>query len=174
MRRVNVDAGVRPFTAGRARAWSRAAMAAAVLCGAAGWFVASVGGAPADVEWRAYAASNAGTKYSPLDQIDRTTVKDLRMAWRQSAVPGELVKFGAGVRTVNFENTPIMVDGVLYIGTGLGTVAALDPKTGAVKWLEGAPKPRARARPRWDPAAVAWPTGPTAASRACSPCVAAT
>ena len=76
---------------------------------------------------------------SPVDQINRTTVKELRIAWRQAAVPGELAKFGAGVRTVNFENTPIMVNGLLYIGTGLGTVAALDPKTGAVRWLEETP-----------------------------------
>src|SRR5229473_3371517 len=87
-------------------------------------------------EWRAYAASNAGSKYSALDQINRDTIKNLRIAWRQSATPGELARFAAGVKTSNFENTPLMVDGLLYIGTGLGTVAALDPKSGKVVWLE--------------------------------------
>ena len=38
-------------------------------------------------EWRAYAADKAGTKYSPLDQIDAETVHDLRVAWRQSTIP---------------------------------------------------------------------------------------
>jgi len=93
------------------------------------------------VEWRAYAANNAGTKYSALDQINRDNVKDLRIAWRQSAVPGDLARLGANVKTVNFENTPLMVDGQLYVGTGLGTVAALDPKTGKVVWLEETPEP---------------------------------
>ena len=32
-----------------------------------------------DGEWRAYAADKAGTKYSPLDQIDATNVNDLRI-----------------------------------------------------------------------------------------------
>jgi quinoprotein glucose dehydrogenase len=88
------------------------------------------------VEWRAYAGDNAGTKYSTLDQINRDNVKDLRIAWRQSALPGDLARFGSKVRTVNFENTPLMVNGLLYLGTALGTVAALDPKTGRVVWLE--------------------------------------
>ena len=44
------------------------------------------------------------------------------------------------MKTVNFENTPLMVDGLLYLGTGLGTVAALDPKSGSVVWLEETPE----------------------------------
>ncbi len=93
------------------------------------------------VEWRSYAASNAGTKYSGLDQIRPDNVQNLRIAWRQSAVPGELAARGAGVRTVNFENTPLMVDGLLYVGSGLGTVVALDPKSGKVVWHEETPEP---------------------------------
>jgi quinoprotein glucose dehydrogenase len=94
-----------------------------------------------DGEWRAYAADNAGTKYSRLDQINRNNVKDLRIAWRQSALPGDLARLGDKVRTVNFENTPLMVNGLLYVGTALGTVAALDPKSGQVVWLEEAIEP---------------------------------
>src|SRR5258708_39162429 len=75
------------------------------------------------VEWRAYAADNAGTKYSTLDQINRDNVKALRIAWRQSALPRDLARFGGKVKTVNFENTPLMVNGLLYLGTALGTVA---------------------------------------------------
>ncbi len=33
-------------------------------------------------EWRSYAAEPGSTKYSPLDQINRDNVKDLRIAWR--------------------------------------------------------------------------------------------
>ena len=90
-------------------------------------------------EWGAYAGDNGGTKYSPLDQINKDTVKNLRIAWRQSAVPGELATLGAKVRPANFENTPVMIGGLLYLGTALGTVAALDPATGKVVWLEELP-----------------------------------
>ena len=45
-------------------------------------------------EWPAYGGSNASTKYSALDQINSSTVKDLRIVWRQSATP---VEIGRGV-----------------------------------------------------------------------------
>ena len=48
-------------------------------------------------EWRGYAGSNAGLKYSPLDQINKDNVKNLRIAWRQSAMPAE-VRRGAEER----------------------------------------------------------------------------
>ena len=47
-------------------------------------------GTAAGAEWRAYAGTTASTKYSPLDQINRNTVKNLRIAWRQSVTPVEV------------------------------------------------------------------------------------
>src|SRR5687768_9501002 len=41
-------------------------------------------------EWRAYAADKRGSRYSPLDQINKETVAKLRMVWRQSVIPAEL------------------------------------------------------------------------------------
>jgi quinoprotein glucose dehydrogenase len=38
-------------------------------------------------EWRSCGATNASTKYSPLDQINKDTIKDVRIAWRQSVIP---------------------------------------------------------------------------------------
>src|SRR5262245_33307390 len=38
--------------------------------------------APSNVEWKYYGADAGGTKYSPLDQINKDNVKDLRIAWR--------------------------------------------------------------------------------------------
>ena len=38
-------------------------------------------------EWPAYAADNASTKYSPIDQITRDNVKQVQIVWRQSATP---------------------------------------------------------------------------------------
>ena len=37
-------------------------------------------------EWRSYSGDQGSTKYAPLDQINRTNVKNLRIAWRRPAV----------------------------------------------------------------------------------------
>jgi quinoprotein glucose dehydrogenase len=87
-------------------------------------------------EWRHYAATAGSSKYSPLDQINAATVKNLRIAWRQSAVPLEMRKGRSAVPLpVNWQVTPIMADGLLYTSTGDSGVAALDPTTGRVVWF---------------------------------------
>ena len=43
-------------------------------------------------EWRAYGADKAGSKYSPLDQINRDNFTDLEIAWRWKSVDGFLSK----------------------------------------------------------------------------------
>src|SRR5215471_5367234 len=111
--------------------WVLAALTAAVV-----GVAATIGGRAADqktAEWRAYGGDKASTKYSPLDQINKDTVKNLRIAWRQPGVPVELAGAFPGARTsTNYEHTPLMVDGLLYMSTGVGTVAALDARTGKV------------------------------------------
>jgi quinoprotein glucose dehydrogenase len=97
--------------------------------------------AGATTEWRAWAADQASTRYSPLDQINRDTVKNLKIAWRQSANPDVLKQAVPGLRPAptNYQNTPLMIDGLVYMSTGIGTVAALDAATGDVKWFEKPP-----------------------------------
>src|SRR5262245_8225887 len=63
-------------------------------------------------EWRYYGGDAGSTKYSPLDQINKTNVKDLRIAWRWRTD-----NFGA-VPDYNYEVTPLMVGGVLYATAG--------------------------------------------------------
>src|SRR2546425_11407962 len=46
-------------------------------------------------DWKAYAGSNAGLRYSPLDQIKAGNVKNLRIVWRQSVTP-KAVRQGPG------------------------------------------------------------------------------
>jgi quinoprotein glucose dehydrogenase len=93
------------------------------------------GAVDATGEWRAYAGTNASAKYAPLDQIDRSNVSRLRIAWRQSAMPAEVRR---GRQTVpvptNYQVTPLMVGGLLYATAGDGSVVALNPGTGAVVW----------------------------------------
>ena len=90
-------------------------------------------------EWRAYAADKAGSKYSPLDQIDAESVHDLRVVWRQSTIP-ESTREGNTMRAPGAsQNTPLMAGGLLYISTALGMVTALDAATGEVVWFDAPP-----------------------------------
>jgi quinoprotein glucose dehydrogenase len=100
-------------------------------------------------EWRAYGGTNASTRYSSLDQINRTTVSNLRIAWRQSATPRELRTGRPDPPTLpNYQHTPLMVDGLLYVSTGYGTIAALDGATGKVIWFDDPPKRAGQAESR--------------------------
>ncbi|MBV8730633.1 MAG: PQQ-binding-like beta-propeller repeat protein [Acidobacteriia bacterium] len=80
------------------------------------------GKAPVFGDWPMYAGNLAGTKYSPLTQIDAMNVSRLAPAWSY-----RLAERGA------FETTPIVVDGVMYLPAG-NKVVALDPQTGNEIW----------------------------------------
>ena len=72
-------------------------------------------------EWRAYAADKTNSRYSPLDQINRDTASRLRVAWRQSVIPPELRERWPNATVPNVsQNTPLMVDGLLYVSTAVG------------------------------------------------------
>ena len=114
----------------------RGSIALAVAAGVAVWTLA---GSAADKnrEWPAYSGDTASTKYSSLDQINKSTVKSLRVAWRQSSVPDELKAIFAGAQgSPNWQNTPIMAGGLLYMSSAVGTIVALDPATGKVVWFD--------------------------------------
>jgi quinoprotein glucose dehydrogenase len=88
-----------------------------------------------DGEWRTYAGTNAGAKYSALDLIDKNNVKNLKIAWRQSAMP-EVIRAGRSsiALPVNYQTTPVMVGNLLYLTASDGSVIALNPGTGAPVW----------------------------------------
>jgi quinoprotein glucose dehydrogenase len=80
-------------------------------------------------EWRVYGGDFGSTKYSPLDQINRENVKDLKIVWRWKTD-----NFGP-TPEYRSEATPLMVHGVLYTTAGLRrNVAALDAATGETLW----------------------------------------
>jgi quinoprotein glucose dehydrogenase len=88
-------------------------------------------------EWPVYGGDKASRKYSPLDQINRDNVKNLQIAWRQSATPLETRKGAANAPVpASYQHTPLMVGGLLFMNTGFGTAAALDPATGKVVWFD--------------------------------------
>ncbi len=86
--------------------------------------------APTTIEWAAYGRNAAGDRNSPASQINRDNVKTLVAAWTYRT--GELD--AKTRRPAKLEVTPLMVDGMLYISTPLGKVAALDPLTGKERW----------------------------------------
>ena len=87
-------------------------------------------------EWQYYSGDNAATKYSPLDQINKSNVASLKIAWRRPQVDASLLK-GESIRLLNnFRSTPIMVDGVLYASNGVGLAEAFDPETGQTIWVQ--------------------------------------
>ena len=90
------------------------------------------GPAPGLGEWPHYARDLAATHYSPLDQITPENVGQMRVAWEWK--PGEKDMPEFGTRPGAFQNTPLMIDGVLYVSTPYNQVAALDPETGQERW----------------------------------------
>jgi len=103
-------------------------------------------------EWRSYGGDPGHTKYSPLDQITRDNVSELRVAWTWTSVDemlrakNPIIRDGRMFRTYAHEVTPLVVDGVLYTTTNLGQIAAIEPTTGKTLWsydpglyLEGRP-----------------------------------
>ena len=88
------------------------------------------------VEWRFYSGDNGATKYSPLDQIDKSNVANLKLAWRRPQVDADLLAANPVRLLNNFRSTPIMVHGVLYASNGVGLAEAFDPGTGKTLWVQ--------------------------------------
>ncbi|QNI34995.1 PQQ-binding-like beta-propeller repeat protein [Alloacidobacterium dinghuense] len=74
-------------------------------------------------EWPVYGGQLAQDHYSPLNQINRTNVKNLQVAWT----------FDTG-ETGGFQSSPIIVGGILYSYTPSQKVIALDAATGKLLW----------------------------------------
>jgi quinoprotein glucose dehydrogenase len=83
---------------------------------------------PAD--WPMFNRDLAGTRYSPLAQINTRNVDTLKPAWSyRLQPPGFRFATASGLS----ELTPIVVNGVMYISTAT-RIAALDPETGKETW----------------------------------------
>ena len=70
--------------------------------------------------WPQYNRTANAWRYSPLDQINKENVGKLSVAW--IAQGGDI--------TMGIQETPIVIDGVIYSITSGNKVAALDGKTG--------------------------------------------
>jgi len=83
-------------------------------------------------DWPYYGGDAGGTRYSPLAQINRKNVTQLKIAWEYHT--GDVSDGTGGRRKSAFETTPIVVDGMMYLTTPFNRVIALDPETGQEKW----------------------------------------
>ena len=90
--------------------------------------------APQD-EWRFYGGDQGSRKYSPLAQINKDNVKDLKVAWKWDSPDLKLQLENRMLQSFAFELTPLMVDGVLYVSTSLSQVAAINAQTGETIWV---------------------------------------
>ncbi|MDT8397422.1 MAG: PQQ-binding-like beta-propeller repeat protein [Pseudomonadales bacterium] len=84
---------------------------------------------PAPEDWLMFSRSYDAQRFSPLGQIDRSNVKDLRMAWSR----------GMGQGTV--ESIPLVHDGIMYVLAPGAEILALDATTGDKLWSYQRPLP---------------------------------
>jgi quinoprotein glucose dehydrogenase len=119
-----------PFLGGRA---GRAALAMTwVLLFGCRPRTAPPSGGPV-AEWPYYGGDPGGERFSPLTQINKSNVKALKVAWIYHT--GDVSDGTRYARRSEFEATPIVVDGVLYVSTAFNRVVALDPETGRERWI---------------------------------------
>jgi len=84
-----------------------------------------------DGDWPAYGRTQAGTRYSPLSQINDKNVGQLTQAW--SFQTGD-VKTDNDPGEFTSEVTPLMIRDTLYLCTPHQKLFALDAATGKPKW----------------------------------------
>ena len=77
---------------------------------------------PSPNDWLMFRRTYDGWGYSPLDQIDRDNVGELRLAWVWSMEDGRN------------QPTPLVHDGVMFLANPNGVVQALDARTGEGLW----------------------------------------
>ncbi len=78
--------------------------------------------------WLTYSGGYSSLRYSLLTQINRDNVKNLQLKWVYHPIYQK-----AGKSQSKMENTPLVVDGIMYTGTAL-EVVALDAVTGRQFW----------------------------------------
>src|SRR5260370_16178160 len=115
------------------QAFSRYAVLLASLCiGANGSSAAESPSSAQTDEWPCYGHDAGGMRYSPLTQVTRENVAQIKVAWVFHT--GDVSDGSRGRKRSGFETTPILVDGILYLTTPFNRVIALDPETGTQRW----------------------------------------
>lgn len=74
-------------------------------------------------DWPTYGLDYAETRFSKLDQINASNVKDIGLMWTYSLES-----------TRGVEATPLVVDGIMYVSAPWSVVHAVDTRTGKRLW----------------------------------------
>ncbi len=74
-------------------------------------------------DWISYRRTYDVTAFSPLDQINRRNVDDLRVVWSYSMRDNS-----------RWVATPVVANGLMYVAEGTGRVVAFDALTGELVW----------------------------------------
>src|SRR3984957_18748977 len=82
--------------------------------------------------WPSYGGDAGGSRYSSLTQIDKHNVSQLTIAWEIHT--GDVSDGSGGRSKSEFEVTPIVAGGTMFVTTPFNRVLALDPETGKEKW----------------------------------------
>ena len=77
---------------------------------------------PQPADWLRWRRDNGASGYSPLDQVTRENVQELRLAWSWAMASGLQ------------QPEPIVYQGVMYLPHTHGVVQALDARTGELIW----------------------------------------
>jgi glucose dehydrogenase len=90
-------------------------------------------------DWTVYGHDAGQTKYSPLDEINVTTVGKLRQAWdyhmAPAIQPNDLPASAGGNRhPLTTQATPLIGNGLMFLVTPYSSVIALKPETGDLVW----------------------------------------
>lgn len=104
------------------------AAASALLVAASGQAAAVIDNAALSNEadgrdWAAYGRTFSEQRFSPLDQINRSTVSRLKLAWTLDLDD-----------VWNVSTAPVEVDGVIYFAAGYSVVHAVDVRSGKLLW----------------------------------------
>lgn len=114
-------------------AQSFAAGALALMCASVP--IANSSGTPgrSGEGWPFYGHDGGGTRYSPLAQINRQNVVNLKVAWVFHT--GDVSDGTGGRKRSGLEATPVLLNGTLYLTTGFNRVFAVDAETGKQLWV---------------------------------------
>ena len=85
--------------------------------------------APSPEDWPFYRRNYQAWGYSPLDQINKSNVRNLQLVWARGMEPG-----------IN-QITPLVYDGVMYLGNPGDVIQAIDATNGDLLWEYRHPLP---------------------------------
>src|SRR5438094_7411966 len=77
---------------------------------------------PDPADWLMWRRTLNSWGYSPLDQINRTNIRNLRMVWTRG--------MGPGIQ----EAAPLVYHGVMYLPNPTDLIQAMNAATGALIW----------------------------------------